>query len=82
MAKKEMGFEESIARLEEIVGALEKGNVQLADSLKLFEEGTGLVSACGKMLDEAEQKVVKLSKGADGAPVESRFTGEAEENGR
>ncbi len=82
MAKTEKTFEESIARLEEIVGALEKGDAQLADSLKLFEEGTKLVGACGKMLDEAEQKVVKLAKGADGAPVESEFTGEAEGNGR
>ncbi len=80
MAKK--SFEENIARLEEIVGALEKGDAQLADSLKLFEEGTKLVNECGKLLDEAEQKVVKLSKGADGAPVESDFTGEAEGNGR
>jgi len=80
MAKK--SFEENIARLEEIVGALEKGDAQLADSLKLFEEGTKLVNECGKLLDEAEQKVVKLTKGADGAPVESEFTGEAEGNGR
>ena len=82
MAKTEKSFEESIARLEEIVGALEKGDVKLADSLKLFEEGTKLVTSCGKMLDEAEQQVVKLTKGADGAPVESAFTGEAEGNGR
>ena len=82
MAKTEKTFEESIARLEEIVNALEKGDAKLADSLKLFEEGTALVSACGRMLDEAEQKVVKLSKGPDGAPMESDFTGEAEGNGR
>ena len=82
MAKTEKTFEENIARLEEIVSALEKGDAQLADSLKLFEEGAKLVTVCGKQLDEAEQKVVKLAKGADGAPVESDFTGEAEENGR
>ena len=82
MAKTEKSFEQNIARLEEIVGALERGEAQLAESLKLFEEGTKLAQACGKMLDEAEQKVVKLSKGADGAPVESDFTGEAEGNGR
>ncbi len=82
MAKTGKSFEENIARLEEIVGALEKGDVKLADSLKLFEEGTALVTSCGKMLDEAEQKVAKLSKGATGAPVESAFTGEAEGNGR
>ena len=82
MAKTEKTFEENIARLEEIVGALEKGDAKLADSLKLFEEGTKLVTSCGKMLDEAEQQVVKLARGADGAPVESAFTGEAEGNGR
>lgn len=82
MAKTAKTFEESIARLEEIVGALEKGDAQLADSLKLFEEGTALVGACGKMLDEAEQKVKKLTKGTDGAPAESDFTGEAEGDGR
>ena len=62
-------FEDNIARLEEIVTAL-------ADSLKLFEEGTKLVHDCGAMLDKAEQKVAKLSKGADGAPVESPFISE------
>lgn len=66
-------FEDKITRLEQIAALLEKGDAQLADSLKLFEEGTKLVSECGKMLDEAEQKVVRLTKGADGAPVESAF---------
>lgn len=55
-------FEDNIARLEEIVTALEKGDAKLADSLKLFEEGTKLVHDCGAMLDKAEQKVAKLSK--------------------
>jgi exodeoxyribonuclease VII small subunit len=82
MAKTQKSFEESIARLEEIVGALEKGDAKLADSLKLFEEGTALASACGKLLDEAEQKVVKLSKGADGAPVEAEWNGEEGKDGR
>ncbi len=69
-------FEENIARLEEVVALLEKGDARLADSLKLFEEGTQLVSSCGKMLDAAEQKVVRLTKGADGEPVEGPFTTE------
>ena len=66
-------FEDSIARLEEIVSLLERGDAKLADSLKLFEEGTKLAASCGKMLDEAEQRVVRLTKGADGAPVETPF---------
>ena len=66
-------FEEQIARLEEIVSLLERGDAQLADSLALFEEGTKLIAACSKQLDQAEQKVVRLMKGSDGAPVELPF---------
>ena len=75
-------FEEKLARLEQIVGALEKGNAPLADSLQLFEEGTKLVGECGAMLDAAEQQVVRLAKGADGAPAESPFDGSEVGNGR
>ncbi len=73
MSAKKMTFEESISRLEEIVSLLERGDAPLADSLALFEEGTKLIAACSKQLDQAEQKVVKLMKGADGAPVELPF---------
>ena len=73
MSAKKMTFEQQLQRLEEIVSLLEKGDAQLADSLALFEEGTKLITACSKELDQAEQKVVKLMKGADGAPVELPF---------
>ncbi len=75
MAKKaeQMSFEQSLARLEEIVKSLEKGDAPLAESLGLFEEGAGLIRACGKLLDEAEQKVVQLRKGPDGEPEELPF---------
>ena len=66
-------FEENMKRLEEIVSALERGDAALADSLALFEEGTKLIAACTKQLDQAEQQVVKLMKGPDGAPVEQPF---------
>lgn len=72
----EMTFEQKMARLEEIVAKLEKGDAQLSDSLQLFEEGTRLVAACRGELDRAEQQVVKLMKGGDGAPVETEFAGE------
>ena len=71
--KKEKSFEENMARLEEIVSLLERGDAPLADSLALFEEGTKLSVLCAGMLDEAEQKVVKLQKGPDGEPVELPF---------
>ena len=69
----EKSFEENIARLEEIVSLLEKGDAKLSESMTLFEEGAKLTASCQKMLDQAEQKVVKLSKGQDGAPVEENF---------
>ena len=68
-------FEENMSRLEEIVSLLEKGDASLGDSMTLFEEGTKLVSACRKELDSAEQKVVKLMKGPDGAPIEQSCHG-------
>ena len=71
--KQTMSFEEALDRLEEIVRHLEKGDLPLNDSLQLYEEGTGLIASCSKMLDEAEQKVVKLRKGPDRSPVESEF---------
>ena len=73
MSAKKVTFEQQLARLEEIVAALEKGDAPLADSLALFEEGTKLIAACSKQLDQAEQQVVKLMKVADGAPVELPF---------
>lgn len=77
MSAKKQTFEQQIARLEEIVAALEKGDAHLADSLALFEEGTKLIAACSRQLDQAEQQVVKLMKGADGAPAELPFEEEA-----
>lgn len=73
MPKKKLSFEESLNRLEEIVRHLEKGDMPLNDSLTLFEEGTGLIKNCSAMLDEAEQKVVLLKKGADRKPQELPF---------
>jgi len=71
--KKEPDFESAMARLGEIVSRLEKGDGPLEESLSLFEEGTALIARCGKLLDEAEQKVIRLRKGADGAPEELPF---------
>ncbi|MBE6948890.1 MAG: exodeoxyribonuclease VII small subunit [Ruminococcaceae bacterium] len=71
--EKKLTFEEAMARLDEIVIALERGDAPLEQSLTLFEEGTALIKSCGKLLDTAEQKVVKLRKGDDGEPVESLF---------
>lgn len=76
MSDVKLSFEESISRIDQIVRLLEKGDAALSDSLKLFEEGTALVSGCEAMLAEAEQTVVKLKKGPDGEPVELPFENE------
>lgn len=62
-------FEESMSRLEQIVRAMEQGNVPLEESLKLFQEGTELVRSCGKLLDEAQLQIQKVMTAADGSPV-------------
>lgn len=76
MAEQKPSFEQALGRLEEIVRHLEKGDLPLSESMTLFEEGTGLLNLCGQMLDEAEQKVVKLKKGPDREPVELPFEDE------
>ena len=73
MSEKSMKFEASMERLEAIVRQLEQGNAPLDESLKLFQEGTGLVQRCTELLDGAEVQVVKLMKGPDGEPVETEF---------
>lgn len=76
MAGKKLSFEQSMARLDEIVRHLEKGDMPLNDSLALFEEGTALIRSCEEQLDEVEQKVVKLRKGPDREPEELPFEDE------
>jgi exodeoxyribonuclease VII small subunit len=60
-------FEESLKKLETIVDQLEKGELPLEESLKLFEEGVGLSAVCKRELDAAEGKVQLLIKQRDGA---------------
>ncbi len=74
MNKENKTFEENLQRLEAIVRAMERGDVALEESLKLFQEGTELVRACGKLLDEAQLQVKKVMTAADGSPVLEDFT--------
>ena len=76
MNAKNETFEASMLRLEQIVRAMEKGDVELEESLKLFQEGTDLIRRCGKLLDEAELQVKKIMTAPDGSPVEEAFTDE------
>ena len=73
MKKESMTFEQSLKRLEEIVKRMESGDVALEEALSLFEEGTALAGSCNQLLDRAELKVLQMTRGADGAPVETEI---------
>ena len=73
MNEKNMSFEANMQRLEQIVRAMERGDVALDESLKLFQEGTELVRSCGKLLDEAELQVKMIMAGPDGNPTQEDF---------
>jgi len=60
-------FEEALARLEAIVNELERGQLPLDDSMRIFEEGMKLSRTCLKMLEDAERKVEILIKDKDGS---------------
>ncbi len=77
MAEKK--FEAALARLEEIVQELEKGDIPLDQSLKLFEEGIKLSRVCNKRLEEAERKVEILLKDRAGNITAQPFEEEEEE---
>ncbi len=69
-------FEASMARLEQIVRAMERGDVALEESLQLFQEGTQLVKNCQNLLDKAQLQVKQIMTAPDGSPVEEAFQDE------
>lgn len=74
--KKKVTFEQAMARLDEIVTTLERGDAPLEESMKLFEEGSKLMRECTTLLDAAEQKVTLLTADEEGEPQEQLFQGE------
>ena len=73
MNNQKVKFEDKMQRLEQIVRAMERGDIPLDESLQLFQEGTKLVQECGMMLDEAELQVKKISVDVQGEPAEEDF---------
>ena len=64
----EMSFEEAIRELEQVVNALDKGDVALEDSISRYERGAKLKARCEAKLKEAEEKVAQITLDADGQP--------------
>ena len=77
----DLKFEDCLARLEQIVQALEAGNLPLEESLKAFEEGVGLARHCSRYLDDAERRIETLTRDETGATRTQPFAVEGE-NGR
>ena len=76
MNQKNASFESKMQRLEQIVRAMERGDVPLEESLKLFQEGTDLVRSCNQLLEQAQLQVKKIMTAPDGSPMEEDFTDE------
>jgi len=74
----EIKFEKAIQRLEKIVDDLEKGEMDIDKSLKIFEEGIKMSRVCSKKLNEAEAKIEKLTKDQKGELVKELFPVEDE----
>ncbi|MBO4552694.1 MAG: exodeoxyribonuclease VII small subunit [Candidatus Methanomethylophilaceae archaeon] len=70
MTEKENTFEENLAQLEELVRKLEAGNLDLDESLKIYEDAIVLREKCRKFLEESERKVQKLMETAQGVKKE------------
>jgi len=68
------GFEHALARIEQIIGLLERGDAPLEEAMELFEEGAKLLKECTTRLDQAEQRVHLLTAGEDGKGVQTPFT--------
>ena len=73
MNQNNASFEQNMQRLEQIVRAMERGDVPLEESLKLFQEGTDLVRTCNQLLENAQLQVKKIMTAPDGSPVEEDF---------
>ena len=69
----EIKFEKAMSRLENIVEELEKGELDIDKSLEIFEEGIKMSRVCSKKLNEAEQKIEKLTKNQKGELVAELF---------
>lgn len=74
--KENLNFEDAIVNLEEIVRELEKGDLNLEQSVQKFEEGMNLSKKCSKMLDEAEKKITILINTENGV-TEEKFEAES-----
>jgi exodeoxyribonuclease VII small subunit len=65
----EMSFEAAMKELEQVVTQLERGDVALEESIKLYERGAELKTRCEQKLKEAEEKVAAITFDGEGTPA-------------
>jgi exodeoxyribonuclease VII small subunit len=75
----DLKFEDCLARLEQVVTALEAGNLPLEESLKVFEEGIALARHCARYLDDAERRIEMLVKDESGVTTTTPFVFQTED---
>jgi exodeoxyribonuclease VII small subunit len=63
-----MSFEAALKELEQIVDKLEKGTVELEESIAIYARGEALKRHCNDLLKSAEQRIEKITLGTDGRP--------------
>jgi exodeoxyribonuclease VII small subunit len=64
-----LSFETAMRELESIVAELEKGEIKLEDSITKYARGEALKKRCDDLLKNAEQRIQKITLGADGKPT-------------
>ncbi len=76
---KKLKFEEAMRRLDEIVTAMESGEIGIEESLARYEEAMVLAAQCRRIIDEAEQRIKRIQLEADGTLRETPLSGPAED---
>ena len=77
--EEKMSYEQALARLEQIIRAMENDKIPLAESLALYEEGVGIVRRLSAELDDAERKIKLLQQNAQGEIVAVDFVTDEEQ---
>ncbi len=75
---KRLKFEEAMQRLDEIVAAMESGQIGVEESIAKYEEAMALAAHCRRILEEAEQRIQKIQLDASGKPQLTPFEAPSE----
>ncbi len=80
MESKELSFKDLSNKLESKIKSLDNPNIELEESVKIYEEAVDLYKECRRRLTDMESFLVKISKSQDGTIVEEQFSGDSSRN--